>query len=1052
MKIGFRLFFILGLLGGQTEICGQSQYFGQNKPRYKKFDFKVLESPHYELYHYFKNKDVANNVMINSEHWYKLHQEVFKLAFIEPNPIIIYKNHPDFQETTAIGGQIGEGTGGVTEGLRNRVVMPIMYTHRQTDHVLGHELVHAFQYKTMSYGSDSTSLASIQNLPLFMVEGLAEYMSIGREDSHTAMWMRDAVESGDIPSIEDLVSKQYKYFPYRWGQAFWAYVTATYGDDIIRPLFKETAIYGIQAAFKRAFGMDIERFSAKFKQSLLDSYQPLREGKEIIPRGHVLASEKTGSEMNISPTISPNGKYIAYISSKNVLSLDIYIADSETGKTIKRISASSFAGHIDSYSFIETAGTWSPDSKNLAFVVQSKGKNKLTIINAANGNKKTYPIKDLESFTNPAWSPDGNSVVVSGLSEGHSDLYAFNLKTRELTNLTKDEFSDIQPSWSADGKYIYFVTDRHNAYIRLEKANLSISRLELATKKVENFDIFKGADNFNPVADPNGQNIVFLSDRDGYRNLYKYNIASGNISQLTNYFTGVSGITMFSPAISMASETGDLAYSYFLKGAYSIVKANSQDFLDLKIKNEVTKVAGKLPPMNWVEGRDIVQRNLEKQGLVSRTRVSSLLDMKYSPRFKLDYLANSGLGASTSRFGTGLGGGITALFSDMLNNNQLSGTVALNGEIQDLGGQIFYLNQKRPLQFGASVSHIPYQFLLGYDREFLSVFDSLNANGLQYNDEIVSRQIARIFIDDVSLFAFKPFTKNKRLEFGISKSFYNVSVKNYGERALVGVEPSDPYGLILDYQPIQNIRPKKLERDDYPSGFQFEPFSLTNAYVALVGDKATFGTVAPLNGYRYRFQLGQYFGNTSFTEVLIDARKYIFVKPFTLAGKIQYNGRLNPKNLESLNQINPLYLGFPWYMHGFFGNALLKQSRDGLINQNALSGEQLAVANLEIRLPFTGPEQIALIPFNFAPSDLNFFVDAGMVWSQKNKLGEINSYTGGFSGTAIDFKNDLMLTTGLSLRVNVLGYIIVEPYFAVPFYNGGKKPVVTGVNFMIPGW
>ncbi|MFT5886977.1 MAG: hypothetical protein ACI9IP_003449, partial [Arcticibacterium sp.] len=54
--------------------------------------------------------------------------------------------------------------------------------------------------------------------------------------------------------------------------------------------------------------------------------------------------------------------------------------------------------------------------------------------------------------------------------------------------------------------------------------------------------------------------------------------------------------------------------------------------------------------------------------------------------------------------------------------------------------------------------------------------------------------------------------------------------------------------------------------------------------------------------------------------------------------------------------------------------------------------------------------------------------------------------------TTFDFKDDLILTTGMSLRVNVLGYIIVEPYFAVPFYNGGKKPVVTGVNFMIPGW
>ena len=265
-------------------VFSQSKYFGQNKPRYKTFGFKVLQSPHFELYHYFKDNTIPNDIIINSEHWYKIHQEIFKLAFIKPNPLIIYQNHPDFQETTAIGGQISEGTGGVTEGLRNRVVMPMMYSKRQTDHVLGHELVHAFQYQLMNSG-DSSQIGNIQNLPLFMVEGLAEYMSLGRVDAHTAMWMRDAVFSDDIPSVKDLVTKEYKYFPYRWGQAFWAYIAATYGDDMIRPLFRETAKYGIEVAFSRNLKMSLDKLSSKWKQSLLDTYLPLRTGTSTLPIG-----------------------------------------------------------------------------------------------------------------------------------------------------------------------------------------------------------------------------------------------------------------------------------------------------------------------------------------------------------------------------------------------------------------------------------------------------------------------------------------------------------------------------------------------------------------------------------------------------------------------------------------------------------------------------------------------------------------------------------------------------------------------------------------------
>ncbi|SOE23980.1 WD40-like Beta Propeller Repeat [Spirosomataceae bacterium TFI 002] len=1026
----------------------QSQYFGQNKPRYKKIDFEILQSPHFELYHYFEGKKEPNSILLNSEHWYNLHQEVFKLAFIKPNPLIIYKTHPDFQETTAIGGRIGEGTGGVTEGLRNRVVMPMMYSKRQTDHVLGHELVHAFQYQTMINGSDSTSLANIQNLPLFMVEGLAEYMSLGRNDSHTAMWMRDAVENNDLPSIEDLITKQYKYFPYRWGQAFWSYVTATYGDDIIRPLFKETAIYGIEAAFQRNFKMDLDRFSAKFQKELVDTYKPLKDGKSLEVIGQTLASEKNAGEMNVSPAISPDGSMIAYISSKNVLSLDIFIADANTGKTIRRIPSTSFGGHVDSYSFIETAGAWSPDSKNFAIVVQSKGNNKLVVVDIGNGNKKSFDIDGVESFTNPAWSPDGNSIVVSGLNNGISDLYQFNIKSKEVVNLTKDEYSDMQPEFSPDGRFIYFVSDRDPRSPRLEKANLGISRLDLATNKIISFDIFFGADNFNPQVSPDGNWVLFLSDRNGYRNLYKFNVTSNEIQELSNYYTGISGITMYSPAISISHENADVAYTYFFNGNYSIVKANLDDFKGVVVENKVDKIAGKLPPLSLLDGRDIVERNLGVAKLMPGVRESTFEDKKYEARFKLDYLANSGLGVSASRFGTGMGGGITGLFSDMLNNNQLSGTLALNGEIQDFGGQFYYLNQKRPFQFGASIAHIPYQFYDGnLNQDRFTILDTIAQSGnLQQVYAEQKLRISRLFIDQASVFAFKPLSTAKRLEFGLTLSRYSFKVREYGD---IGIATTDGQ-IIYDYFPQQQSRNANVPKSELPQELQdlYRTSNINRLYAAYVGDNATFGTVAPLNGYRYRFQIGQAFGSTSFTEALIDARKYIYLKPLTIAGRIFYEGRLNPSNLDRVALLNPLSLAFPWYMHGLNGGGFRIQQGFNSPGAARFSGEQMALANFELRYPFTGPDQLALIKFNYVPSDINFFVDGGMVWSKQS--------TSGNPDRPLDFVNtvlkDPVISTGMSLRVNVLGYVILEPYFAIPFYDGKKQDMVTGINFMVAGW
>lgn len=1037
------LLLIIGLIISNLSFS-QSQYFGQNKPRYKSFGFKVLQSPHFELYHYFKDNTVPNDIVVNSEHWYKIHQEVFKLAFIKPNPLIIYQNHPDFQETTAISGRIGEGTGGVTEGLRNRVVMPMMYSKRQTDHVLGHELVHAFQYQLMTSG-DSTTLGNIQNLPLFMVEGLAEYMSLGRVDAHTAMWMRDAVLSDDIPTIKDLVTKEYKYFPYRWGQAFWAYIAATYGDDMIRPLFRETAKYGIEAAFRRNLKMDIERFSTRWKKVMVESYSPFRQGTSIIPTGKEIASAKNAGEMNLSPTISPDGNFVAYISSKNIISLDIFVAEANTGKIVRKIESTSFGSHVDSYSFLETAGAWSPDSRNLALVIQSKGRNKLSIVDVATGSKRTFELKGVDSFTNPAWSPDGSTIVVSGLMNGISDLYAFNIKEQTVRNLTNDDNSDLQPTWSPDSKWIYFVSDRAHNFARLEKADFSISRLDVGSLKVETFAFFQGADNLNPLVDPTGNFIYFLSDADGFRNLYRYSLAESSIEKLTNYFTGISGITMYSPAVSIATKTGALVYSYFQGGKYNLYVVKEGELTGKPIDNKVDKIPATLAPVEWKEGRNIVQNNLNKQNILGRIQTSSLKTLKYNPKFKLDYLGSSGVGMSTSRWGTGLGGGIVGLASDMLNNNQVSGVLALNGEIQDFGGQFAYLNQKKPLQWGASFSRIPYRFS-DYQLTNKYITDpAVKANlGIPATDSLIqsSYNLYRLFINEVGLFAFYPISMANRIEVGGSANWYSYSGRVYSD--YYGANESTGSYYRGSETPRRIPQAELLEKG-------FKPFNLQQLYVAYVGDNTTFGTTAPLNGYRYRFEFARYFGDIAHNSITADYRRYKYLKPVTIAARLYYYGRLGTKNIEDYNRLYPMFLGYPWYMHGFWGKALGNQTSTLALSEEQLKGSQMGLTNFEVRLPFTGPKKLALIDFAYVPTDLNFFFDMGMAWDDAKTPGMNKEYIFN-DGKKQILKVKPIISTGLSLRINALGYLILEPYLAFPIYNGKVQRAVTGINFMIPGW
>jgi hypothetical protein len=102
----------------------QAQYFGRNKPRYETQDFQVTETEHFTIYEYLDNPDKLKELAVAAELWYRMHQAVLQDTFTKKNPLLLYSDHAGFQQTNAIMGSIGVGTGGVTEGFRNRVCCP----------------------------------------------------------------------------------------------------------------------------------------------------------------------------------------------------------------------------------------------------------------------------------------------------------------------------------------------------------------------------------------------------------------------------------------------------------------------------------------------------------------------------------------------------------------------------------------------------------------------------------------------------------------------------------------------------------------------------------------------------------------------------------------------------------------------------------------------------------------------------------------------------------------------------------------------------------------
>ncbi|WP_240904690.1 DPP IV N-terminal domain-containing protein [Sphingobacterium sp. SGR-19] len=1013
-----------------------AQYFGQNKMRYKKLDFNVKQTPHFEMYSYLNNDSVITWLAKESEVWYNMHQQVFQDTFLRKNPLIIYSNHPEFQQTTAISGEISVGTGGVTEAFKQRVVMPIMQINHQTRHVLGHEMVHAFQFRMLMEGRDTTRLENVGNIPLWMVEGMAEYLSIGKKDAFTAMWMRDAYARNDIPSLKQLTEQSYNYFPYRYGQAFLAFIGATYGDTVIMPMFMETAKYGYEMGIRRVFGYDAQTMSTLWRNTMESTFKALNKDTTSRPIGQALITSVNGGRMNVAPAISPDGRFVAFMSEKDLFGIDLFLADAHTGKILRKLGSRTTNKDIDEFSYLESAGDFSADSRYFAFSVFSEGKNKLMIIDIQTGRPVALEaMGDIVEFTNISFAPDGDRVAFSGLKEGQSDIYIFNFKTKELTQLTNDKYSDFQPSFSPDGKMIVFSTDR----MSLESASRSVdipmgmALVDVMTKEVTTIDIFPGANNLNPHFSGDGKYIYFLSNGDGYRNMFRYALNGAIVERLTDYFTGISGITEYSPAMSISGKN-DIVYSYFKGNQYSIYKANASDFEPEVIDASASDFTAAMLPPNIDRGVNIVNTNLQNFNSYRRIDTALIRPVPYRSKFKLDYLANSGVGMTVgTRYGAGMAGGIFGIFSDILGYNQIYSTLNINGEVQDFGGQVAYVNQRSRWNWGGSFSHIPYR----------SGFRAYEMDDLGRGEELVlSDYIIRQFETQLDAFVAYPFNKHHRFEIGGALARYGYSVEKWRQSYF-------SFGFV-DRQRLSNEEAMDL------LGFRLDPLVMQQLSTAFVGDNSVFGLTSPIQGFRYRVSAGQYFGDLNMRAYNVDLRRYVRFKPVTLAVRAYSYIRSGGDE----NRLRGNYIGYPFFVRGYDN---LSRDRVGNISFDDLMGSRVLVGNFEVRLPFTGPEQLAVVKSGLLFSDLNLFFDAGLAWNSGNKI--VSNLDKKPTVPAKDQNGNLIpgesvydpnyrvpvFSAGISMRVNLFGAMILEPYYAIPFVSSRTKFGTFGLNFM-PGW
>ncbi len=980
----------------------QAQYFGRNKVQYETFDFQVMKTPHFDVYFYPQMKKAAAMSARMAERWYARLSRALGHDLRGRQPLILYANFPHFQQTTTISGLIGEGVGGVTEILKRRIVLPVGASLADTDHVIGHELVHAFQYDitALEHSSFARIQSGVNRLPLWLIEGMAEYLSIGAADPHTSMWMRDATRRKELPTTKQLTNP--RYFPYRYGQSLWAFITGKWGDRAIPRIIKTAGRTGnYEIAMQRALGVSMKELTESWHESLKNAYEPLLNKTWVPGENSSVVIEGTKNvRMNLAPVLSPDGQRMVLFSSKDLFSIDMYLADVKSGEFERKLISTAVDPHFESLQFIKSAGSWDYEGKRFAFGAVTRGEPVLTIINTLNGKKeKEIRFEELGEILSPSWSPDGLRIVFSAHIDGFTDLYMYHLNEDRLERITSDSYGDLYPSWSPDGRWIVFSSERFSTDLALlETGPLQLALLEVDSGRIRHLHAFPEAKNINPQWSPDAKSIYFVSDQNGISNIYRLETGAGRIQQITNSYAGITGITSDSPALSVASKSGLGAYSLYHDGYYSIYTFEPSQMNPFPPEKFSDMHPDLLPPRTEAGGEI---DGLLKNPLFGLPETMDYPVSEYKPELKLDYATQPTMAVGTDRFGTYAGGGVALFLSDMLGYRNLSTMLQVNNRLADSAGIVGYQNNRSRLNWGAVAQRIPYLYG-GYSIEYGDVYGEPAVVQKEYIYRQTNYQL--------SGFAYYPFNQSRRFELSAGYRYihYDREIWTYATSMVTG---------------IQLMRFK--EELEAPPGMHFG-----FATSAFVYDSSIFGATSPILGQSYIAQVSPYIGTIQFVNVLTDYRRYFMpIRPFTLAFRFLHYGRYGADSEDA--RLYPLFLGYETLVRGYNYSSF---RGDECVDEgncfDRLFGSKIMIANLELRFPLFQVLGIGEGYYGAFPLDFIIFSDAGMAWMNE---GDNRAWFQGGSRKPV-------FSAGVGVRMNLFGYIILGVSYVKPFQRPDQAP------------
>jgi len=444
-RIAQLLVFAGFLLPALSSAQVNSVEFGKNRVQHKKFIWKFYQSPNFNTYTNQGGVELGKFVAQVAEEELRSIENFIEYSLQRRANIVIYNSYNDYKSSNIGLGSDWQNAGGVTKLVNNKIVVYFDGNHDHLKRQIREGIARVLT-DNLLFGDDIGEFASNQallDLPKWLVDGYVSYAgeawSTEKDDA-----LKSAILGGRYNSFYQFAFEK----PILAGHAFWYYIGEKYRKENITYLLYLARIY------KNLNNACLRVCKKKFKEVLADFMQYQQEvySKDIRQRRN-----QPKGQLNVSEDISKND-YFRFQANPNPKSSTYGVVEFKKGqysvklmenfydaRTLLKIGVRTNQGDINpNYPIL----AWDGKGTRLLVAYWENGKIKMFVYDViAKYKRYKQEIEGVDQLLDASFMLDANTLVMSAVKNGHSDIYTYKIEQNKLTQITDDIYDDLDPTF-----------------------------------------------------------------------------------------------------------------------------------------------------------------------------------------------------------------------------------------------------------------------------------------------------------------------------------------------------------------------------------------------------------------------------------------------------------------------------------------------------------------------------------------------------------------------------------------------------------------------------